>query len=82
MTSPAIQAQIQDVFRSVLRQPTLVLNRDFTANDVVGWDSLNHAILLSEVQKHFGIRFSVSEVIALKTVGELVDLVSSKQLAQ
>ena len=81
MSPAAILDELTTLFRTTLRQPELVLNRNTTANHVEGWDSLNHAILLSEVQKHFGLRFSVKEVITLKTVGELVDLVGQKQSA-
>lgn len=74
-----ILQELTGLFRSVLNQPTLELNRSTTAKNVEGWDSLNHAILLAEVQQFFAVRFSVKEVITLKTVGELVDLVAHKR---
>ena len=78
MQASDILDELTSLFRGVLNQPELRLNHNSTAKTVEGWDSLNHAILLAEVQKHFSVRFTVKEVIALKTVGELVDLVARK----
>lgn len=78
MPPEEILPQLVALFREVLKQPTLELHPHTTAHDVQGWDSLNHAILLAEVQRQFGVRFSVREVIKLKTIGQLIELLHQK----
>ena len=71
--------EVQEVFRSVFEDDSLVIARDTTASDVEGWDSLAHVTLLVSLERRFGIRFKSSEVADLKNVGELVDLVERRQ---
>ena len=78
MTPAETLSEVNTIFVRVLRQNDLVLTPETSADQVDGWDSLNHAVLLSEVQKHFQIRFAVSEVLGLKNVGQLVELVQQK----
>jgi acyl carrier protein len=49
-----------------------------TAEDVPGWDSLSHVRVLMAVEAEFGIRFSTLEVLRMKQVGDLQELVDKK----
>ena len=48
------------------------------ADDVPGWDSLNHVKVILNVEKEFGIRLKGLEVLRLKNIGDLQKLVNSK----
>ncbi len=78
MATSEILADINTIFARVLRQNDLQLTMATTAHEVDGWDSLNHAVLLADVQKHFQVRFSVSEVLGLENIGQLCAIVESK----
>ena len=67
--------RVTDVFRDVFDTPDLVVNRQTTAADVLGWDSLMHVRLVIGIEKAFGIRFSSSEVASFANVGDLIDAV-------
>lgn len=56
----------------------LVLTRSTTASDVEGWDSLAHVRIVVATEQEFGVRLSTGEIMSLRTVGELVDLVQGK----
>ena len=73
-----VLSQVQEVFRTVLKNEALVLTDEMTAEDVPGWDSLTHVVLISEIEKHFGIRFSIREMLSWKTVGKMVDCIEKK----
>lgn len=77
---PTLQA-LTEVFREIFENDTISLSPTTTANDVEGWDSLSHSILISAVELRFNIKFSMREILRLKNVGELVQLIDSK-LAQ
>ena len=70
-------AQVQEIFRTVLKNETVVLTEETTAEDVPGWDSLTHVELIATIEKHFGIRFSIQEMLSWKTVGNIVDRVAT-----
>jgi acyl carrier protein len=72
--------QLQELFRKVLGHQALVISISDTANDVVGWDSLNHMRLIAEVESHFGLQFSFEDVRGLQNVGDLVKLIETKSL--
>lgn len=75
----SVSPEITEVFRRVLQQPDLELNRTTTADDVSGWDSLSHIQIVVALEKAFGIRFSSSEITDLPDVGALCDLIEAKQ---
>jgi acyl carrier protein len=66
------------IFRDVLDDPSLVLRDETTAADVEAWDSLRHIDLIVAVERKFKIRFATREVVALKNVRELADLIQKK----
>ena len=78
MERTEVMAQVQAIFRTVLQNESLVLTDELTAEDVPGWDSLTHVVLISEIEKHFGIRFSIREMLSWKTVGKMVDSIVKK----
>ena len=78
MKREEILLEVQDVFRNVLKNESIVLRDEMVANDVPGWDSLTHVQLISEIENHFGIKFSLREMLSWKTVGKMIDCVEKK----
>jgi acyl carrier protein len=78
MTEPGIYDALNQVFRQVLEDDTIVLTKDTTAEDVDGWDSMNHIFIVAELEKRFGLKFRAAEMEELKNVGELVTLLREK----
>lgn len=76
---PDTLARLDEVFREVFEDDCLNVERDTSSADVEGWDSLMHISLILTVEKVFSVRFSISEVAAVKTVGELADLIDSRR---
>jgi acyl carrier protein len=70
--------QLNDVFREVFDDDEISVTRETTAQDIEGWDSVMHVTLMINVEKAFGVRFRSSDVAGLKSVGDLVDLISDR----
>ncbi len=51
---------------------------DTLATEVPGWDSLNHVNVILAVEKEFNIRLKGIEVLRLKNVGELQNIIDEK----
>jgi acyl carrier protein len=77
----SIADRLQIVFRDVLDQDQLVLRRDMTAADVEAWDSLAHIQLVVAIEKEFKVRFKTTEIVELKDVGAMIDLIERKTQA-
>ncbi len=65
---------------------TCVNHHDFTMSEetkpdeIVGWDSLSNAMILTAIEQEFGVKFKFSDMIAWHTVGELADIVIKKSV--
>ena len=70
--------RLATVIRATLDQPTATIGPDTTADDVDGWDSLTHAVLLMRIERAFAIRFDPAEAMSPATVGELAALISRR----
>ncbi|KQQ33906.1 hypothetical protein ASG19_21690 [Rhizobium sp. Leaf306] len=49
-----------------------------TADDIDGWDSLNHVTLMLRLSREFGIHIQPTETEGLANVGALVEFIQSK----
>ena len=78
MDNTQILSQVQVIFRDVMDNDTVVLNRDTTAADVEEWDSLSYLRLVFALEKHFKIKIKTNEFSNWKNIGELVDSVATK----
>jgi len=76
----SILEQVQTLFRDVFDDETLIITPLTSAKDIEDWDSLTHIQLVTRIEKHFKIRFTVSEVTKLKVVGDLITLIETKTL--
>jgi acyl carrier protein len=78
MDESVVYEKLTAVFRDVFAEDDLVLTPSTTAEDVDGWDSLNHIRLVLAVSKAFGVKFSAAEVGGLNNVGEFVGVIRTK----
>ena len=74
MTEQAIFQKLSEIFSDVFDED-IVVTAQTTASDVEQWDSLTHITLISEVEDAFGFKFSMKDVLGMKNVGEMVDII-------
>jgi acyl carrier protein len=77
-----VRVELQEIFRQVFDDPTIVLKDEMTAADVDGWDSVTHIDLLIAIERTMGIKFATAEMSRLKepdqNIGSFIRLVESK----
>ncbi|EPT33908.1 acyl carrier protein [Phocaeicola abscessus] len=78
MEREEILATVESIFAKVLKKNDLKMNDETTANDVDGWDSMSNMIVIAEIERHFGIRLKLREIIKMKNVGALCDVIKEK----
>jgi acyl carrier protein len=79
MNKDEITLTLTSVFQRVFQEDSLALTREMTAKDVAKWDSLRHIEMITDVEKTFALKLTLREVMRLKNVGDLIDLIHAKK---
>lgn len=73
-----ILAKVEEIFRDVLANQSIVLSEETTAEDIEEWTSLTHVQLISEMEKDLNIKFSLREMMSWQSVGEIISSIEKK----
>lgn len=79
MTREKINEKLNELFREIFDDETITVKDETVAGDIDGWDSLMHITLIGSVEDEFDVQFDMKDVVALKNVGQMIDLIE-KQL--
>jgi len=74
-----ILQRLQPIFAEVFEDDGITVTEQTTADDVEKWDSLTHLTLIYEVESEFGMKFKMKEILEMKNVGEMVDLIAARK---
>ena len=78
MTEAEVYAALTPVFHDVFDDESIVLKPEITADQIEGWDSQTHVILIVAAEQRFGIKFRTAELESLKNVGHFASLIQQK----
>ncbi len=78
MSREEIYEQLNEVFRDVFDDDTIEVNDQTTSKDIEDWDSLEHINLIAAIETQFGMKFTMGQVVTMKNVGEMVDIILSQ----
>lgn len=82
MSETEVMQQLNEIFRDLFELPELELTPEMSADDIDEWDSVNHVMLVVEIERQFKIKFHTAEVEEMKNVGDLVRLIVAKRAAK
>jgi acyl carrier protein len=77
LSREALLRKLEPIFRGVV-DPDLMLTEDLDASKVPLWDSLNHIILVVEIEMKLGVALAADELAHLRNVSDLVTLLQQK----
>ncbi len=78
MNKQDISKKVVAILISVLELGHFEIKENMTAADVAGWDSLNHMVIISRIEKEFNIKFKLRELNKLENLSALIDLIHQK----
>lgn len=78
MTREEVFAKLNEVFQDVFDDESITVTETTTADDIEEWDSLEHINLLAAVEQEFGMKFNMGQVVSMKNVGEMADIIMSQ----
>ena len=73
-----ILSEVQSIIRTIISDDKITIKMDSTAADIKGWDSLAHIRILVSIEKHYSIKFSLSEMQNVKDISAFVKLIKEK----
>lgn len=73
-----ISPELKKVILKQLNLDDFDFNDSTIAPDVPGWDSLNHINIILAVEENFNVKFKSMELLRLKKVNDLQELLDSK----
>lgn len=76
MTREEIFEKLNAVFSDVFEEE-MTVTAETTAEEIEDWDSLTHITLISEVEDAFGFKFAMKDVLSMKNVGEMADIIQN-----
>ncbi len=79
-----VRAMLQEVFRDVFDDQTIVLRDEMSAEDFDDWDSLQHINIIIATERSLNTRFTTSGISRLKqpnqNIGTFIKLLEQKLL--
>ena len=78
MTREEIFAALNEVFQDVFDDESVTVGEGTTADDIEDWDSLEHINLIAAVEHKFKMKLSMGQVVTMKNVGEMADIIMSQ----
>jgi len=75
MTRAEVYERLNNVFREVFDDESILLTDETTANDIEDWDSFEHINLVVAVQDEFSFKIPMGKVVSMQNVGEMVDII-------
>lgn len=77
MERTEILKKVNEIFKDVFEDESLIVTEQTTANDIEDWDSLMHITLISAIEQAFSFKFAMKDVIGMQNVGEMLDILSA-----
>ncbi len=75
MTREEVLDKLNEIFRDVFDDDSIEVCDSTTSADIEGWDSLEHINLVLAVEQEFDFKFEMGQVVSMKDVGEMVDII-------
>ena len=82
MTREYVYEKMNEIFRNVFDDDSIELEDETNADDIEDWDSLEQINLIVAIENEFEMMFDMAEVANLANVGEMVDLILSKDKSE
>lgn len=78
MSREEMLKKVNEIFWDVFDDDSIVVTEETTAADIEDWDSLTHITLISEVENEFDFTFAMKDVLGMKNVGEMLDIIEKQ----
>jgi acyl carrier protein len=78
MDTTKVLQEVNEIFKEVLDDESIVLNYESNSDNIDDWDSLAHIQLIVAIEKKYKIKFTAKEMVSWKNVGEMTENIIEK----
>lgn len=75
MSEEQIYEKLNEIFRDVFMDESIVVKAETCAKDIEDWESLMQMVLLNQIEKKFNMKFQAKEAMEMQNVGEMVEII-------
>lgn len=70
--------KVNDICSQVFSQPDLRITAATSAKDVQNWDSMSNLFLIDALEREFGLKFKLDEIMDAQNVGDLCEIIARR----
>lgn len=74
-----MDAEFVKFVAGLLKIDPALLKEDSTAATMPEWDSLNHWMIIGELEGKYGVEFSVDEAVEFENLGDIYQMIQIKR---
>ncbi len=78
MSREEILSKVREAFVTILEHDNFKLADETTADDVDGWESVTHMMIITEVEKTFDIKFKLMDLMNMNNIADLLNTIESE----
>lgn len=79
MEKTEILQKLEGIIKNLIRDNSdFVIDENTKTSNIKGWDSFSHINIIREIEKTFNVRFSIGEVVTIKTISDIIKLIEQK----
>jgi len=73
--------KLNAIIEQIFKLSAMEINDSISAATVPTWDSMNYLLFIAEVEKEFGVTFTMDEVLNAKNLGDIKMALTSKGIS-
>lgn len=78
MDKNEIISKIEAIVATCVNHHDFAMTEATKPDEIVGWDSLSNAMILTAIEQEFSVKFKFSDMIAWHNIGELAEIIIKK----
>jgi len=78
MERQEINSKLDAIIAASVNHHDYVFTDSLKPEEVVGWDSLANAMIITAIQEQFGIKMKFADMVAWHNVGQLAEIIEKK----
>lgn len=79
MTEEKLLEELKGIFAKVFNDAQIDIDATTDADAIDAWDSLNHAVLIDAIEKHFNLKFDLMDMLNMQNVGAICQCILAKK---
>ena len=71
--------ELASIFEEVFDMEDMQITEETNSDNIEDWNSLNHLTLIGEIEQAFNIKFSMQEMLEIKSVKKILNIIEKEK---